>query len=180
MAILAFEDIELLKTTKPHLAVKLIDVLTASTVEKIIELQNQEQPQYIAIIADNSQIKSLVDFAVKNKDFFDKFPIVATSTIASRLLSETGIDSDMIMHSQNLIGRHDAIGSFVVAGNIKAVIYFREPLFLFIKDNLFGVEALSRLCDLRKIPFATNSITAEAVVDYLERNMIHPLYNSEQ
>lgn len=169
IAILAFEDIEILRDQHPHVAVKLINVLTSSTVKKLEASKQKNTHKYIALIADDSQSKDLIKFVIKYKDVFSNYPIVATFQTAKKLLIETGVDSNMIINSQKLLGGDQGIGSLVVAGNIKAVIYFREPLFLFSQENQFGLEALSRLCDLRKIPFATNLTTAEAVIDYLEK-----------
>ncbi|WP_036843369.1 hypothetical protein [Planktothrix agardhii] len=49
---------------------------------------------------------------------------------------------------------------------VKAIMYLRDPVK--VESNPASVEALSRLCDLQQVLFATNLLTANAIFQYLE------------
>lgn len=62
---------------------------------------------------------------------------------------------------------HQQIGALIAAGQIHFVIFLRDPLTA--QPHEPDVQALLRLCDVHKIPFATNITTAEIMISYLNR-----------
>ena len=58
------------------------------------------------------------------------------------------------------------IGGRVAEGHVKAVLFFRDPLTA--QPHEPDVSALMRVCDVHRIPLATNLATAEAVVIQLK------------
>lgn len=69
--------------------------------------------------------------------------------------------------NQTLWGGGDQqIGAEVAEGNILAIFFFRDPLTS--QPHEPDVSALIRLCDVHKIPLATNIKTAEILIKGLE------------
>ena len=85
------------------------------------------------------------------------------------------------------LGGDQAVGKMISTNNIRAVIFFRDPLSS--HPHHADIEALGRLCDVYQIPFATNPSTAYAVLEYINRhedtnsyirNRVLEKYNSGQ
>ena len=136
------------------------------------ELQNQgssfiDTNKYVALIAHNEMKASLVDFCRINSDQISKFPLIATGTTGSLLYKETGIVLSKKVASGPL-GGDQAVGKMISTNNIRAVIFFRDPLSS--HPHHADIEALCRLCDVYQIPFATNPSTAYAVLEYINRH----------
>lgn len=136
-----------------------------------LHLSNQDklqgdQTKYVALIAHNSMKPVLADFAKAYKHRLDKFPLVATGTTGAMLYQATGLLLSCKVQSGPL-GGDQAIGAMIASGNISAVIFFRDPLSA--HPHHADIEALGRLSDVYYVPFATNPVTAEAVLDYLEQ-----------
>ena len=85
------------------------------------------------------------------------------------------------------LGGDQAIGHMISTGNIRGIIFFRDPLSA--HPHHADIEALGRLCDVYQIPLATNPATGIAVLEYLsenrdkenqETNPILDQYNAQQ
>ena len=136
------------------------------------ELQNQgsnfiDVNKYVALIAHNEMKASLVEFCRTNSDQICKFPLIATGTTGSLLYKETGMVLSRKVASGPL-GGDQAVGQLISTNNIRAVIFFRDPLSS--HPHHADIEALCRLCDVYQIPFATNPSTAYAVLEYINRH----------
>ena len=59
------------------------------------------------------------------------------------------------------------IGGRVATGDVRAVIFFRDPLTA--QPHEPDVSALMRVCDVHNVPLATNPAAAEAVVAMMKR-----------
>ena len=71
-----------------------------------------------------------------------------------------GLNVERVAHGP--FGGDLIIGGRVSEGTVKAVLFFRDPLTA--QPHEPDVSALMRVCDVHKIPLATNLATAEAVV----------------
>ena len=136
------------------------------------ELHNQgssfiDTNKYVALIAHNEMKASLVDFCRINSDQISKFPLIATGTTGSLLYKETGIVLSRKVASGPL-GGDQAVGKMISTNNIRAVIFFRDPLSS--HPHHADIEALCRLCDVYQIPFATNPSTEYTVLEYINRH----------
>jgi len=126
-----------------------------------------DKKKYVALIAHNEMKSSLINFCRINSDQIGKYPLIATGTTGSLLYKETGIMLSKKVASGPL-GGDQAIGQMISTNNIRAVIFFRDPLSSHPHHS--DIEALGRLCDVYQIPFATNPSTAHCVLDYLITN----------
>ena len=62
-------------------------------------------------------------------------------------------------------GGDQQIGALVAKGEVRAVIFLRDPLTAQAHEP--DISALLRVCDVHNIPLATNLATAEAVLSYI-------------
>jgi len=166
IAILTFDEIESLKRSHANVAVKLLRVLTESVVRILAAREQKDTTEYIALIADRAEKSELVDFVTKNKLFFSDRAIASAIELKEDLHQRAGIAPQKIIDSHRLVGSAQALGSLIVSGNVQAIIYLRDSLET--TANQLDFDSLSRLCDLNRVPFATNLATAEALLYYLE------------
>lgn len=118
-----------------------------------------------ALIAHDNMKDDLVLFANSHRKIFEKFTLYATGTTGKRLIDETGLEVHRLQSGP--IGGDQQIGAMIAEGRIMFVIFFRDPLTA--QPHEPDVQALLRLCDVHKIPIATNITSAEIMISYLER-----------
>lgn len=121
----------------------------------------------IALIAHDQKKTSLVEFVRRHLDFFRSVPLVATGSTGGRLNAELGLNVERVAHGPD--GGDLIIGGRVATGQVKAVIFFRDPLTA--QPHEPDVSALLRVCDVHDVPLATNLGTAEALVDTLKESL---------
>ncbi|ADO84553.1 methylglyoxal synthase [Ilyobacter polytropus] len=117
----------------------------------------------IALIAHDKKKDDLVDFVKKHRDFFEKFELVSTGTTGGRIIQAT--DLKVHRYLSGPLGGDQQIGSDIANEKIKVVFFFRDPLTS--QPHEPDVQALIRLCDVHKIPVATNKRTAELLINAL-------------
>lgn len=164
---LSTEQFETLVSQQPQLAWKyqrFFDTLRRKNAELNERCFYQDSSRYVALLAHNDKKAELIAFVERHRWFFERCPLVATGTTGTALYRSTGITLNRKVSSGPL-GGDQAIGSMVASDNILAVIFFRDPLSPHAHHA--DVEALGRVCDVYRIPFATNSSTAEAVLRHL-------------
>ena len=118
-----------------------------------------------ALIAHDNMKDDMVLFAQKHREILSQFTLHATGTTGKRLIDETGLPVHRLQSGP--IGGDQQIGALIAAGQIHFVIFLRDPLTA--QPHEPDVQALLRLCDVHKIPFATNITTAEIMISYLNR-----------
>ncbi|MFH5836881.1 methylglyoxal synthase [Proteiniclasticum sp. C24MP] len=127
-----------------------------------------------AMIAHDNMKDDLVLFAKKHKKILEKFDLYATGTTGKRLIEDTGLAIHRLQSGP--IGGDQQIGALIAEGKIMFVIFFRDPLTA--QPHEPDVQALLRLCDVHKIPIATNITSAEIIIHYLHRLMGNEDYKS--
>lgn len=117
----------------------------------------------LALIAHDQTKPALVEFVLRNRDVFERHPLVATGSTGRLIEERVGLDVDCVAHGPD--GGDLIIGARVALGQIRAVIFFRDPLTA--QPHEPDVSALMRVCDVHRVPLATNPGTAEAIVSWL-------------
>jgi methylglyoxal synthase len=117
----------------------------------------------IALIAHDRQKPEMVEFVRRHLDFFRPLRLVATGNTGALLVAELGLDVECVTHGPN--GGDLIIGGRVAQKLVTAVLFFRDPLTA--QPHEPDVSALMRVCDVHRVPLATNPVTAEAVVAWL-------------
>lgn len=121
-----------------------------------------------ALIAHDNMKEDLVLFALKHKKILERFELYATGTTGKRLIDEISLDVHRLQSGP--IGGDQQIGAMIAEGRIMFVIFLRDPLTA--QPHEPDVQALLRLCDVHKIPIATNITSAEIMISYLERLLL--------
>ncbi len=117
----------------------------------------------IALIAHDAQKDDLLAFVGRHLTFFRSHPLVATGNTGRRLQAEFGLPVECVVHGPD--GGDLIIGGRVAEQKIRAVIFLRDPLTAQPHDP--DVSALMRVCDVHRVPLATNLGSAEAIVGWL-------------
>jgi methylglyoxal synthase len=118
----------------------------------------------IALIAHDQKKPALVEFVVRHRDLFERQPLVATGSTGRLIEEKAGVKVECVSHGPD--GGDLIIGGRVAMGQIRAVIFFRDPLTA--QPHEPDVSALMRVCDVHRVPLATNLGTAEAIVAWLQ------------
>ena len=163
---LSVDGVEEMVTAAPDLFHRIL-----ALTEQVCEIHRAERSasgedpvRYIAILAHDGRKDEMVAFARENHSILTCYPLVATATSARLLRSEADLDLEKQVLS-GPFGGDQAIGAMVSTGNVAAVIFLRDPLHSHAHSS--DIEALGRLCDVHKVPFASNTSTAEAVMHHL-------------
>ena len=120
---------------------------------------------YVALVAHNEMKDVLIKFVEQNQDFFSALPIVTTGSTGRSLEGKLGIKVDKIVASGPL-GGDQAIGGMISEKKIGGIFFFQDPLSS--HPHSFDIEALTRLCDVYQIPFATNPSSAVGLMMTIE------------
>ncbi len=118
----------------------------------------------IALIAHDQRKTAMLDFVGRHLPFFSTVPLVATGTTGRLLNERWGLSAECVAHGPH--GGDLIIGGRVATGDIRAVIFFRDPLTA--QPHEPDISALMRVCDVHHVALATNDATASAVVTALQ------------
>ena len=116
----------------------------------------------IALIAHDQKKQELLEFVRQHLDFFRRQSLVATGSTGQLLSEQLGLTIERVAHGPH--GGDLVIGGRVTEGRVRAVLFFRDPLTA--QPHEPDVSALMRVCDVHRIPLATNVSTATAVVSW--------------
>lgn len=119
----------------------------------------------IAVIAHDQRKPEMLEFVRKHLPFFQKQTLVATGHTGRMIQEILGVPVECVVHGPD--GGDLIIGGRVAEGKVQAVLFFRDPLTA--QPHEPDVTALMRVCDVHRVPLATNLGTAEAVVEMFER-----------
>jgi methylglyoxal synthase len=117
----------------------------------------------IALIAHDQKKPALVEFVLRHRDVFERHPLVATGSTGRLIQEKLGLAVECVAHGPD--GGDLIIGARVAMGQVRAVIFFRDPLTA--QPHEPDVSALMRVCDVHRVPLATNQGTAEAIAAWL-------------
>lgn len=119
----------------------------------------------IALIAHDKKKELMVDFCVAYKGILREHNLCATGTTGSLIAEATGLPVNLFLSGPQ--GGDQQIGARIAYNEIDLVLFFRDPLTA--QPHEPDVSALFRLCDVHNIPLATNSATAEVLIQGLAR-----------
>lgn len=120
----------------------------------------------VALIAHDEKKSELVEFVKKHKEVFEKFNLIATGTTGKKISESTGLNVQRMLSGP--LGGDQQIGALIAEEDIEFIFFFRDPLTA--QPHEPDVSALIRLCDVHKIPLATNIGTANLLIDSIKRH----------
>lgn len=118
----------------------------------------------IALIAHDKKKNEIISLATKYKDTLATHDLVATGTTGTLIMGETGLSISRMKSGP--LGGDQQIGSMVADSLLDLIIFLRDPLTA--QPHEPDVSALLRLCDVQKIPLATNVKSAEIMLSALK------------
>ncbi len=117
----------------------------------------------IALIAHDKKKNEIIELAKKYQTVLANHELYATGTTGTLIMGETGLSIHRMKSGP--LGGDQQIGAMLADGNIDFVIFLRDPLTA--QPHEPDVSALLRLCDVQRIPLATNSCSATIMLDSL-------------
>ena len=119
----------------------------------------------LALIAHDGKKADMVAFVMKRLDFFKRkdVELVATGTTGG-MIENAGLKVQCL--NSGPLGGDAEIGAMVTRGEMDAVIFFRDPLDKHPHD--VDIAMLMRLCDVHRIPLATNYKSAHIIIKYFK------------
>lgn len=120
----------------------------------------------IALIAHDKKKQELLDIAIKYKDVLAQHELYATGTTGTLIMGETKLD--IYRYKSGPQGGDQQIGAMLANGELDLIIFLRDPLTA--QPHEPDVSALLRLCDVQKIPLATNASSAKIMLEALKNN----------
>ena len=119
----------------------------------------------VALIAQDKKKEEIIHFAKKHKDILKNHELVATGTTGLKINEATGLEVHRYLSGP--YGGDQQIGGSLAEGDIDLVIFLRDPLTA--QPHEPDVSALTRICDVHKVPVATNIGTAEILINELAK-----------
>ena len=129
-----------------------------------------EKVRHVALVAHNNMKNVIINFVAEHKSFFAELPLVTTGSTGRSLKNKLGIEVEQLVASGPL-GGDQAIGGMISEGQIAAIFFFKDPLSSHAHAS--DIEALTRLCDVHQIPYATNAASAEGLMMSLKAYGLH-------
>ena len=121
----------------------------------------------IALIAHDKKKQELLEIAKKYKEVLCEHELYATGTTGTLIMGETKLD--IFRYKSGPEGGDQQIGAMLANGDLDLIIFLRDPLTA--QPHEPDVSALLRLCDVQKIPLATNASSAKIMLESLKNKM---------
>ena len=118
----------------------------------------------IALIAHDKRKDDMIELAQAYKEVLAPHELYATGTTGTLIMGETGLPIHRMKSGP--MGGDQQIGAMLADGNLDLVIFLRDPLTA--QPHEPDVSALLRLCDVQRIPLATNNSSAKVMLDALK------------
>ncbi|PYZ98399.1 methylglyoxal synthase [Alteribacter lacisalsi] len=119
----------------------------------------------IALIAHDQKKDEMVQFAVAFEPILKDHRLFSTGTTGKRVMNETNLQ--VHRYQSGPMGGDQQIGAMIAVNEMDLVLFFKDPLTA--QPHEPDISALIRLCDVYKVPLATNIATGEILLKGLER-----------
>ncbi len=121
----------------------------------------------IALIAHDKKKADIIELAKNYKDILAEHELFATGTTGTMIMGETKLDIHRLKSGP--LGGDQQIGAMLANGELDLIIFLRDPLTA--QPHEPDVSALLRLCDVQKIPLATNESSAKIMLEALKNKI---------
>lgn len=118
----------------------------------------------IALIAHDKKKDDIIELAKEYKDVLAEHELYATGTTGTLIMGETGLS--ICRMKSGPLGGDQQIGAMLADGELDLIIFLRDPLTA--QPHEPDVSALLRLCDVQKIPLATNISSATIMLETMK------------
>ena len=121
----------------------------------------------IALIAHDKKKGEIIEIAKKYKDVLGQHELYATGTTGTLIMGETGLSIHRMKSGP--LGGDQQIGAMLANGELDLIIFLRDPLTA--QPHEPDVSALLRLCDVQRIPLATNASSATVMFEAMKTGL---------
>lgn len=121
----------------------------------------------IALIAHDKRKDDIIQLSIKYKDVLAQHELYATGTTGTLIMGETGLSIHRMKSGP--LGGDQQIGAMLADGELDLIIFLRDPLTA--QPHEPDVSALLRLCDVQRIPLATNCSSATVMLEALQQKI---------
>lgn len=121
----------------------------------------------IALIAHDKKKNEIIEIAKKYKDVLSEHELYATGTTGTLIMGETGLPIHRMKSGP--MGGDQQIGAMLADGMLDLIIFLRDPLTA--QPHEPDVSALLRLCDVQRLPLATNASSATIMLEAVKNNI---------
>ncbi len=125
----------------------------------------------IALIAHDKKKSEIIEVAKKYRDVLAEHELYATGTTGTMIMGETKLD--IFRLKSGPLGGDQQIGAMLANGELDLVIFLRDPLTA--QPHEPDVSALLRLCDVQRIPLATNATSAVIMLEALKNKTFYQI-----
>ena len=125
----------------------------------------------IALIAHDKKKSQIIEVAKTYRDVLAEHELYATGTTGTMIMGETKLD--IFRLKSGPLGGDQQIGAMLANGELDLVIFLRDPLTA--QPHEPDVSALLRLCDVQRIPLATNATSAVIMLEALKNKTFYQI-----
>ena len=125
----------------------------------------------IALIAHDKKKGEIIEVAKHYKDVLAEHELYATGTTGTMIMGETRLDIHRLKSGP--LGGDQQIGAMLANGELDLIIFLRDPLTA--QPHEPDVSALLRLCDVQRIPLATNATSAHIMLESLRNKTFYEI-----
>lgn len=123
----------------------------------------------IALIAHDRKKEEMVQLATAYEAALKQHKLYATGTTGKKIMENTGLEVTCFLSGP--LGGDQQIGALIAKNELDLIIFLRDPLTA--QPHEPDIIALLRLCDVHRIPFATNLGTAEVLLRALAEGKLN-------
>ncbi|ATO51229.1 MULTISPECIES: methylglyoxal synthase [Brevibacillus] len=119
----------------------------------------------IALIAHDQKKEEMVQLAMAYEGILQKHQLFTTGTTGLRIMENTRLQVTRFLSGP--LGGDQQIGAMIAKNEMDVIVFLRDPLTS--QPHEPDIQALLRLCDVHRIPVATNLATAEILLKAVEQ-----------
>jgi methylglyoxal synthase len=121
----------------------------------------------LALVAHDEKKDDLLRLATRYRSTLSNIRLIATGHTGAQVADELGLDVERVHSGPE--GGDIEIGARIVAGDVDAVVFLRDPLTAHPHEP--DIQALLKVCDVHGVPVATNLASAEILLRSLSQAM---------
>ena len=135
--------------------------LTGLGITAVIQSSSATTVMVVGFVKKKDEI---IELAKQYKDVLANYDLYATGTTGTLIMGETALPIHRMKSGP--LGGDQQIGAMLANGELGLIIFLRDPLTA--QPHEPDVSALLRLCDVQKIPLATNASSAIIMLESLK------------
>lgn len=121
----------------------------------------------IALIAHDKKKNEIIEIAKEYKDVLAGHELYATGTTGTLIMGETQLPIHRMKSGP--MGGDQQIGAMLADGKLDLIIFLRDPLTA--QPHEPDISALLRLCDVQRLPLATNASSAKIMLECMKNGI---------